>query len=312
MIMEKMVSIITPCYNSENYMARYLDTILLQSYDLIELVLINDGSTDMTEQIIMSYENKIKERGYILNYFKQENGGIGKAVDTGLHRMQGEYFCWCDSDNFFDNEYIFKSMKFMLENENYGAVRCNGYVVYDYNINCPVRKMSQGNENKPRNLFMDAILENNFHFGCTLIKTIAFEAANRGRSIYPSRAGQNWQIMLPVFHDYSVGYIDECLFYFVFRNDSVSNAVHQQGFEEIESQQLEHQKIIDETIKKMKLENYEDLKQLVELKYYSKLISFAYALKNYKKCLEYCIKKEKYESLTLKEKIKRISSKINL
>lgn len=56
--MNNKVSIITPCYNSEKYIGRYLDKILEQTYDKVEIVIINDGSTDKTEKIILSYTKK--------------------------------------------------------------------------------------------------------------------------------------------------------------------------------------------------------------------------------------------------------------
>ena len=53
--MEKMVSIITPCFNGEKFVGRYLESILNQTYKNIELIFVNDGSTDRTEEIVKSY-----------------------------------------------------------------------------------------------------------------------------------------------------------------------------------------------------------------------------------------------------------------
>lgn len=309
-INKPLVSIITPCYNSEKYIGRYLDKILEQTYDSIELVLVNDGSTDNTDTIIQSYRNKIYERGYQLNYTIQENGGIGSAVNTGLKKMRGQYFCWCDSDNFFDEYYIDKNINFLLRNPEYGAVRCDGYIVYDKDINTPIKKMSIVDEGYERDLFIDSILERNFHFGCTMIKTEDFELSNNGREIYPSREGQNWQIMLPVFHDCKVGYINECLFYFVFRNDSISNAVSSQGFEAREAQKLEHRNIILQTLKRMELKNYKELEEIVAIKYYGELLAYAYTSKEYKECIKYSQLKRKLVKLSTKEKVKYLLSRI--
>lgn len=68
--MNNYVSILTPCYNCEEYIGVYLEKILRQTYDFIELVIVNDGSFDRTEEIILGYRDKIGKRGYKLNYYK--------------------------------------------------------------------------------------------------------------------------------------------------------------------------------------------------------------------------------------------------
>lgn len=63
-----LVSLITPCYNGEKYLERFLDSVLAQTYDNIEFILVNDGSTDDTEKIALSYQEKFADRGYIYIY----------------------------------------------------------------------------------------------------------------------------------------------------------------------------------------------------------------------------------------------------
>lgn len=58
-----LVSILTPCYNSQDYLERYLDSILKQTYSNLELIIINDGSQDRTEEIALSYIDVFQERG---------------------------------------------------------------------------------------------------------------------------------------------------------------------------------------------------------------------------------------------------------
>ena len=68
-----LVSIITPCYNGENVMHRLLDSILSQTYSNIEFILINDGSTDHSEEIWYQYEKKFNEKGIKTIYIHQRN-----------------------------------------------------------------------------------------------------------------------------------------------------------------------------------------------------------------------------------------------
>lgn len=60
--MGEKVSVITPCYNGESFIARFLDSLLVQTYNNIEFILINDGSTDKTEEIVRSYRKKFKDK----------------------------------------------------------------------------------------------------------------------------------------------------------------------------------------------------------------------------------------------------------
>lgn len=66
--MQPLVSIITPCYNGEEYLASCLDSVLAQTYDNVEFILVNDGSNDKTALIAEAYKEKFKLRGYIYIY----------------------------------------------------------------------------------------------------------------------------------------------------------------------------------------------------------------------------------------------------
>ena len=74
---QKLVSIITPCYNGEKLVSRYLESVLGQTYKNIELIIVNDGSNDDTEKIVLSYKDKY------------EGGGGSKGAKTGGTKSQG-------------------------------------------------------------------------------------------------------------------------------------------------------------------------------------------------------------------------------
>lgn len=268
--MEPWVSILTPCYNSEKYIGTYLDKILQQTYDNIELVIINDGSTDNTEHIIKSYQSKIKLRGYRLIYYKQKNKGLGAAINQGLKLMTGDFFCWCDSDNFYANEYVEKNIDVFLSS-NCNIVRCDGYLYYDDDLEHPYHQFSKYNTDKfKKRLFLNAIVEKNFHFGCAMIRTSAFDMVCPDREIYPSRYGQNWQILLPVLYYYDAYYIDEPLFFFINRKDSISSSSHTR--DKMLEMQNDHEKILLETIKKMQIKDAKYYEGIIREKYIKRRI----------------------------------------
>ena len=82
-VFHPLVSIVIPVYNGANYMREAIDSALAQTYKNIEVIVVNDGSTDNTDEIAKSYGDKIR-------YFKKENGGVATALNLGIREMRGE------------------------------------------------------------------------------------------------------------------------------------------------------------------------------------------------------------------------------
>lgn len=100
------VSIIIPVYNGSNYLAEAIDSALAQTYDNIEIIVVNDGSNDdgQTEKIALSY-------GDMIRYFAKENGGSSSALNFGIRNMTGDYFSWLSHDDLYDPQKIEESVK---------------------------------------------------------------------------------------------------------------------------------------------------------------------------------------------------------
>ena len=88
------VSIVIPVYNGEKYVKQAIDSAINQTYDNIEIIVVNDGSKDKTEEICKTYGDKI-------NYIKKENGGVSTALNVALKHMTGEYFSWLSHDDIY-------------------------------------------------------------------------------------------------------------------------------------------------------------------------------------------------------------------
>ena len=90
------VSVIIPVYNGSNYLSDAINSALSQTYSNLEIIIVNDGSSDngKTKEIALSYGNKIK-------YIEKENGGVSSALNTGIKNMTGEYFSWISHDDIF-------------------------------------------------------------------------------------------------------------------------------------------------------------------------------------------------------------------
>lgn len=89
-----LVSIVIPVYNGANYVREAIDSALAQTYKNIEIIVVNDGSQDNTEEIVKSYGNKLR-------YFKKENGGTSTALNVGVKNMKGQYFSWLSHDDMY-------------------------------------------------------------------------------------------------------------------------------------------------------------------------------------------------------------------
>ncbi|HEM3684360.1 TPA: glycosyltransferase family 2 protein [Streptococcus suis] len=102
--MKDLVSIIVPIYNVEKFLPRCIESICNQTYENIEILLINDGSTDGSEQICMDF----MKRDSRIRYFLKENGGLSDARNYGIERACGKYLAFIDSDDFVESDFILR------------------------------------------------------------------------------------------------------------------------------------------------------------------------------------------------------------
>ena len=109
--MKKILSIAVPCYNSENYMKRCINSLLVGGSE-VEIIIVDDGSTDGTAAIADSYGENYPE---IVKVVHQENGGHGEAVNTGLSNATGYFFKVVDSDDRVGREAYLKLLSIMRD-----------------------------------------------------------------------------------------------------------------------------------------------------------------------------------------------------
>lgn len=130
-----LVSIVTPIYNSEKYITKYLESIRAQEYSNIELILVNDGSTDKTEDIIDAARKSLEETGITVILIRQANSGAAAAVKAGLSVASGEFLIWPDSDDILLPGSIARRVKALKEfdvdvvvSDSYLSDNCETYL----------------------------------------------------------------------------------------------------------------------------------------------------------------------------------------
>ncbi|MEN2775831.1 glycosyltransferase [Acetivibrio clariflavus] len=133
------ISVIVPVYNAEKYLRKCVDSIINQSYRNLEIVLVNDGSTDNSGLICDDYKN-MDER---IKVFHKANGGVAAATNVGLDNMTGDYVVFVDSDDYIEKNML-EDMLLILQKENADIVQCGIYWVdFDYRI---IRKITVPNK----------------------------------------------------------------------------------------------------------------------------------------------------------------------
>ena len=112
--MEGMVSIILPCYNQGIYLAEALESIIKQTYEYWEAIIVNDGSSDCTEEIALQYAAKDNR----IHYYAQENKGVSAARNLGIEQASGEFILPLDPDDMIEPTFIEKCMKMFKEHND--------------------------------------------------------------------------------------------------------------------------------------------------------------------------------------------------
>lgn len=97
-----LVSIIIPVYNVEQYISKCIESVIVQSYKKLEIILINDGSSDSSGEICDFYSRKDSR----IQVFHKQNGGASSARNFGLNKASGEYFSFIDADDYVSPNYI--------------------------------------------------------------------------------------------------------------------------------------------------------------------------------------------------------------
>lgn len=223
-----LVSIITPCYNGERYLDRYFNSILSQTYPSVELIFVNDGSTDRTEEIALGYGEKLKARGYGYTYIFQANAGQSAAINQGLKIFKGEYLNWTDSDNYIPCDSIEKRVKYLEENPKIGVVIGRTEVVDDKDFKKEGIIQETGFNRVTPKMLAEDFLKGDSSCSCccsTMVRSSMFRDSmpNPPQIETPREIGQNGQLFIPVMLKYPVKYVPDMFGYYVLHADSHSH-----------------------------------------------------------------------------------------
>jgi glycosyltransferase involved in cell wall biosynthesis len=222
-----LVSIIIPCYNVKLLLPKLLESVLHQTYKNLEVILVNDGSSDNTWEIICNYAPRLEAEGYSVKTVNQKNGGQSSAIDSGLKLFTGEFLTWPDSDDWLTPDSIEKRVEIFHKYHDIALVRCNAEQIdSDTGESLGFFEAKTSIEYVRKNLFTELLhLKTYFAPVCYMVRTTAFLNVNPARSIYINRlAGQNLQMLLPITSCNKSMQMGEVLAYYLVRNGSHSRS----------------------------------------------------------------------------------------
>lgn len=214
-----MISVIVPIYNAEKCIKKCIESILNQTKKELEIILINDGSTDNTEKVIKSYkDSRIK-------YYKNKNQGIGKTRNFGIEKASGEYIMFLDSDDYMSENECELLYNKCLE-EDLDVCICDFYKVFDdrkEEVKLPSFKSSSLKENP------DIITEYLNPWGKIYRRSMLID--NKIRFVEDLKYEDAPFVIEAFCSAKRIGKIDECLHYYVIHNNSETTVRDERCFD---------------------------------------------------------------------------------
>lgn len=113
----RLISVIAPVYNGENYLSQSIESVLKQTYKNIEIIVVDDGSTDKTADLVKTYLNQPNIR-----YIHQKHGGQGSAMNTGVSSATGEFLSFIDHDDLWDHRKLQLQLQAFVDNADLDIV----------------------------------------------------------------------------------------------------------------------------------------------------------------------------------------------
>lgn len=223
------VSIVIPVYNGTNYLSEAIDSALSQTYQNIEIIVVNDGSNDegKTQDIALSYGNKIR-------YFnKEKNGGVATALNFALEKMDGEYFSWLSHDDLYMPNKIEEQINVLKANNTEIGIVYSGFTQHIEYTGADVlveHSKQYSLSNMENGVF--PVLFGLIH-GCTLLihKSYFEKAGNFNESL---RTTQDYDMWFRMFEGQKLIYIPQALVLGRVHNDQGSKTIPEHYSERVQ------------------------------------------------------------------------------
>ncbi len=211
MIKSPLVSIVVPSYNHASFIEKCIECIINQDYDNYELIVIDDGSTDNSDETLSRLHKKY---GFYLEFNK--NQGLAKTLNRGFKEIaKGKYFACCASDDYWLPNKLTLQVEFLETNPDYAMVFGKAIVI-DENDNTmeerteSTNRLLEGGNIFKQLLFLEFHPPVNYLYRAKVIQKMGFFREN----IW----AEDFDMNLRIANQYAIGYINEYLFYYRVNN----------------------------------------------------------------------------------------------
>ena len=265
------VSVVTPVYNGEAFLPRFLKSIQAQTYRDLELILIDDGSSDQTVMVARNWKQRLEKEGIAVRIVEVPHRNASSAMGYGLPFVSGEYLCWPDSDDILRETSIEERVEFLKKYPEYHCVRSLAWYFDSESGERTVADEKRG-DRKKEDLFWD-ILEGRTFFccGCYMLRSWDFFQIYPDGKIPVYQAGQNFQMLLPFMYRHKCPTIEKELYGVAVRRGSHSR--RRLTREESEEKCREYELLIDEIADICKIEDVESRKRIERWKIHRRIES---------------------------------------
>lgn len=202
------ISVIVPVYNVEEYLEKCLNSLVNQTLKDIEIIVVNDGSPDNSQQIIDKYAKKYKN----IKAYSKPNGGLSDARNFGIQKATGEYIIFIDSDDYVAPEMLEKMYKKAMD-DKLDIVVCNSINVYPNGVEVIVKSNNNYSEDTVKNYLLAPPMAVIRLYKKELFDTIKFK-----KGIYYEDLELTPKL---VKCTKNIGFIDEAFYYYLQRDGSI-------------------------------------------------------------------------------------------
>ena len=293
------LSIIVPVYNVEKYLRKCLDSLINQSSDDYEIIVVNDGSTDNSLEICTEYKHYKN-----INIFNKKNGGLSSARNYGIDKANGEYISFVDSDDWVSEDYVSSLLAKIDEDNELDVIAYDVILINDGWSEGTIRKLYYDFDNMTRN----DIIKECYNPSYAWARIYKKELISKYRFPSENLWYEDMYIMPELLANCSkVGYIEKALYFYRQRNNSITtSAFNKKTLAVIDAWEI--------NLKNMKKEYMEDY----ILALYKSIVSFIYFKPEYSeefinfykkyekkfkdnKFVKKIIKNDEYEDLSKKQ-----------
>jgi glycosyltransferase involved in cell wall biosynthesis len=209
------VTVIIPSYNREKYIRATIDSALAQTYEYIEIVVVDDGSSDCSRDILIGYGDRIR----LLEHEGRANRGQSASINLALRRSIGEYVAILDSDDVWTTDKIEKQVDYLERHPDIGIVYGNGHAI-DENGKILYKLIPPGHreENDPRRMLLEC------HFNIpsnALVRRSAFDQA--GEFDETLRSSQDHDMAIRLLEVTKAAFLDAPVWYYRQHPDTQSS-----------------------------------------------------------------------------------------